>query len=207
MMPKLFDPEIWNKEQRQDKVAHLSQNKAHLSKVVREGGKSGNQDPINEQGALSRLFLFLQYHQAYIIYGTQLVNFPLWKPGKWRPISQIAHSLYAQNLLSTNLTNQTQAFNIKSEFIWKPCPRPIWPVRRLFEALLHTLGLRSPLPQSAWREFQKKINDVFFLILWFAVSSKELLVLVVVTLRNSDRLETDRSSQPRNCKGMILIVR
>ena len=53
---------------------------------------------------------------------------------------------------------------------------------------------------------------MFFLILvnlkmmWFAVSSKELLVLVVVTLRNSDRLETDRSSQPRNCKGMIMIV-
>ena len=55
MMPKLFGPEIRNKT-RQDKVAHLSKNKAHLSKVVREGGKRGNQDPINEQGALSRLF-------------------------------------------------------------------------------------------------------------------------------------------------------
>ena len=59
---------VWSGDMKQGAKTRSSPEQkqgAHLSKVVREGGKRGNQDPINEQGALSRLFLFIVSSNLY----------------------------------------------------------------------------------------------------------------------------------------------
>ena len=102
---------------------------AHLSKVVREGGKRGNQDPINEQGALSRLFFLTVSPNLYFKRNTtcQLFIVKTWymepnsppcplspgskpsldRPDQSNPSIQYKIKIHLKTLPSSNLTSSS----------------------------------------------------------------------------------------------------